>query len=244
MSKDLIYVQQEGAAGSFEFNAAVADVFPDMLRRSIPGYDASISAIGQLAARFVRPGTHCYDLGCSLGAATLAMRRNISAADCPNCQIIAVDSAPAMTARCRKLLAEDDSATECNVLEDDVRLIDIRNASMVVMNYTLQFLPLSERLDMIRRIYAGMNDGGVFVLSEKVADDDPEVESLLVELHREFKKANAYSDLEISRKRSALENVLIPETTDTHLKRLADAGFSHSGVWLRHFNFVSIVAIR
>jgi len=241
MSKDQIYVQQEAAAGSFEFNAGVAEVFPDMLRRSIPGYDASINAIGQLATGYVRPGTHCYDLGCSLGAAALAMRRNISA---PGCKIIGIDSAPAMVERCRAVLAEDDSVTECIVLEDDVRRVEIGNASMVVMNYTLQFLPISERLLMIRRIYSGMNEGGVFVLSEKVADDDPEVERLLVELHHEFKKANAYSDLEISRKRSALENVLIPETTDVHLQRLEDAGFSHSGVWLRHFNFVSIVAIR
>lgn len=244
MSKDQIYVQQEAAAGSFEFNAAVADVFPDMLRRSIPGYDASILAIGQLAARYVQPGTRCYDLGCSLGAATLAMRRCISAADLPNCRIIAVDTAPAMTERCRALIAEDDSATECLVEEADVRRVEIENASMVVMNYTLQFLPVSERPSMIRRIYEGMNDGGVFVLSEKVADDDPEVDRLLIGLHHEFKRANAYSDLEISRKRSALENVLIPETTKTHLRRLTDAGFSHCGVWLRHFNFVSIVAIR
>jgi tRNA (cmo5U34)-methyltransferase len=244
MSKDRIYEQQEAAAGSFEFNAAVADVFPDMLRRSIPGYDASITAIGQLAARYVRPGTHCYDLGCSLGAATLAMRRSITAADCPNFRIVAVDAAPAMTKRCRELLADDDRTTECVVQEADIRQGQSENAAMVVMNYTLQFLPVNERLSMIRRIYEGMNDGGVFVLSEKVADDDPEVEGLLVDLHHEFKKANAYSDLEISRKRTALERVLIPETTDTHLQRLADAGFGHCGVWLRHFNFVSIVALR
>ena len=115
---------------------------------------------------------------------------------------------------------------------------------MVVMNYTLQFLPVDERLNMIRKIHDGMNEGGVFVLSEKVADDDPEVERLLVDLHHQFKRANAYSDLEISRKRTALENVLIPETTDTHLQRLRDAGFRHCGVWLKHFNFVSIIAIR
>ena len=241
MSKDQIYEQQEAAAGSFEFNAAVAEVFPDMLRRSIPGYDASISAIGQLARRYVQSGTHCYDLGCSLGAAAFAMRSNILA---KNCRIIAVDNAPAMTERCRSLLATHESKTQCTVLDDDVRQVEISNASMVVMNYTLQFLPLNERLTMIQRVYSGMNQGGVFVLSEKVADEDPDVERLLVDLHHEFKKANAYSDLEISRKRSALENVLIPETTNVHLQRLADAGFSHSGVWLRYFNFVSIVAIR
>ena len=241
MAKDQIYVRQEATAGSFEFNTAVADVFPDMLQRSIPGYDASLHAIGRLAARYVQPDTNCYDLGCSLGAATLAMRRNIAA---QRCSIIAVDTAPAMTERCRTLLAEDDSATNCVVLDDDARSIAIQNASMVVMNYTLQFLPVSARLDMIRKVHTGMNDGGIFVLSEKVADKDPEIEALLVELHHDFKRANAYSELEISRKRSALENVLVPETTDVHLQRIADAGFRHAGIWLRHFNFVSIVAIR
>ena len=241
MPKDQIYVDREAEAGSFEFNAAVADVFPDMLRRSIPGYDATIDAIGRLAARYVQAGTNCYDLGCSLGAASLAMRRNIAAKDC---EIIAVDNAPAMAARCRTLLAGDHDALTCTVLEDDLRNVDIANAAMVVMNYTLQFLPVSERLGMISRIYSGLNDGGIFVLSEKVSNDDPEVEALLVELHHDFKRANAYSDLELSRKRSALENVRIPETTAAHLQRLRDAGFRHSGVWLRHFNFVSIVAIR
>jgi len=241
MSKDNIYTLEDAESGSFEFNSAVADVFPDMLRRSIPGYDASISAIGQLAARYVQPGTRCYDLGCSLGAATLAIREGITARQC---EIIAVDTSPAMTERCRDLVAKDQSATSCTVLDADARHIEIENASMVVMNYTLQFLPVDERLAMIRKIRDGMIEGGVFVLSEKVADDDPEVESLLVDLHHEFKRANAYSDLEISRKRTALENVLIPETTDTHLQRLRDAGFSHCNVWLKHFNFASIIAIR
>ena len=241
MSKDQIYEQQDAEAGSFEFNATVAAVFPDMLRRSIPGYDATIHAIGRLAARYVTPGTHCYDLGCSLGAAAAAMRHNIAADDC---EIIAVDTAPAMIERCRLLLAENGQETSCTVLQEDVRTTDISNASMVVMNYTLQFLSIDERLEMIRRIHSGMNDGGVFVLSEKVSDDDPEVEALLIELHHDFKRTNAYSDLEISRKRSALENVLVPETANAHLQRLKEAGFRHAGVWLRHFNFISIVAIR
>ena len=84
----------------------------------------------------------------------------------------------------------------------------------------------------------------MLVLSEKVVDEDPAVEGLLVKLHHEFKSANAYSDLEIARKRMALEEVLIPESTATHLERLADAGFNHRSVWLKHFNFVSILAIR
>ena len=241
MPKDQIFAGKDASSGSFEFNDAVADVFPDMLRRSIPGYDATIEAIGALASRYVQPGTKCYDLGCSLGAATLAMQRNIGVA---GCEILAIDMAPAMIERCRKTLGEARTAVPSRVVEADVRQINIETASMVVMNYTLQFIPPDDRLAMIERIYAGMTPGGVFVLSEKVADDDKAVESLLVDLHHDFKRRNAYSDLEISRKRTAIENVLIPETTGMHLRRLKAAGFEHTSVWLKHFNFISIIAIK
>jgi tRNA (cmo5U34)-methyltransferase len=241
MPRDRIFAEAEAAAGSFEFNDEVADVFPDMLERSIPGYAASIQAIGTLAANYVQPGTRCYDLGCSLGAATLAMRQNIAV---PGCEIVAVDQAPAMIERCRKIIAAAGATVDVSLVEGDVRQIAIEQASMVVMNYTLQFLSVAERDAMIGRIYGGLVDGGIFVLSEKVVDEDSKVEELLVRMHHEFKRQNAYSDLEISRKRTALENVLIPESVATHRARLSTAGFRHFGVLLRHFNFVSIVAVK
>ena len=241
MSKDEIYRSTLAKPGSFEFGESVAAVFPDMLRRSIPGYDATIDAIGTLAGRYVTAGTRCYDLGCSLGAATLAMRKHIRA---PGCEILAIDLARAMIRRCSDIVATDDSPTPVKVSEADVRDIDIRDASMVVMNYTLQFLPMGDRAGLIRRIHDGMIEGGVFVLSEKVADEDDAVETLLVDLHHEHKKRNHYSALEVARKRAALENVLVPETVAVHRERLQHVGFSRTGVWLRYFNFVSIIAIR
>lgn len=229
----------------FRFNDEVAKVFPDMLRRSIPGYEATIEAIGSLAARYVRPETQCYDLGCSLGAATLAIRQGIRH---PGCRIVAVDTSPAMTERCKAIVAEDDRqfsrATPVEVIEGDIRDIEIRNASMVVLNYTLQFLALDDRDALMLSICDGMTDGGLLVLSEKVVDENPEMEELLIDLHHEHKRRNNYSALEIARKRAALENVLIPETVAAHRNRLADAGFSHTAVWLRYFNFVSIIAIK
>ena len=244
MSEDNIYAT--GSADEpFCFNAGVARVFPDMLQRSIPGYAASIEAIGSLAARYVTAGSNCYDLGCSLGAATLAMRQGIRES---GCKIVAIDMAPAMIERCKEIVAEDNrqsaAPTTVEVVEGDIRTADITNASMVVLNYTLQFLGLDERDAVIQRIYDGMNAGGLLVLSEKVVDEDPKMERLLFALHHEHKRRNDYSALEISRKRAALENVLIPETVAAHQQRLNGAGFSHSAVWLRYFNFVSIIAIR
>jgi tRNA (cmo5U34)-methyltransferase len=241
MPRDRIFAGVDAEAGSVEFNDEVADVFPDMLRRSVPGYAASIQAIGELASHYVQAGTRCYDLGCSLGAATLAMRQNIAV---PKCEIIAIDLAPAMITRCREKIAADDSDVNVSIIEGDVRQIVIEQASMVVMNYTLQFLSMCERDAMIGNIYDGLVDGGIFVLSEKVIDEDDRVEELLVKMHHEFKRQNAYSELEISRKRTALENVLVPECISSHRARLSNAGFPHVGVWLRRFNFVSIVAVK
>jgi tRNA (cmo5U34)-methyltransferase len=245
MGEDKIYANDEAADEPFRFNRAVAQVFPDMLQRSIPGYAASLEAIGSLAARYVRAGTNCYDLGCSLGAATLAMRQGIQV---PDCRIIAVDNAEAMVDRCERIIARDDEAagsrTPVEILHGDIRDVPIVNASMVVMNYTLQFLDLAGRDALIMKIFDGLQPGGLFLLSEKVVDENPHMEDLLVDLHHEHKRRNAYSELEISRKRAALENVLVPETVAAHRERLNQAGFAHSGVWLRYFNFVSIVAIK
>lgn len=244
MADDRIYETESGAE-PFRFNDNVAEVFPDMLKRSIPGYGASIEAIGSLAARFVRAGTTCYDLGCSLGAATLAMRQGISE---PGCRIVAVDIAPAMIGRCREIIAEDDrlngSDTEVDVVEQDICETMFSNASMVVLNYTLQFVDPAERNALLQRIYDGLNPGGILVLSEKVVDEDPEMETLLFDLHHEHKRRNRYSALEVARKRAALEDVLRPETVSAHKERLANVGFTNSAVWLRYFNFVSIIATR
>jgi tRNA (cmo5U34)-methyltransferase len=244
MIEDTIFKTEDGSE-PFRFNDTVARVFPDMLRRSIPGYSASIEAIGSLAARHVRAGTNAYDLGCSLGAATLAMRQGI---DEPACRIVAVDAAPAMIERCREAIAEDDRQhgreTQVDVVESDIRDIEIVNASMVVLNYTLQFVPPGDRDALLQCIFDGLNEGGLLVLSEKVVDEDAHMERLLVELHHEHKRRKNYSALEVARKRAALENVLLPESVATHRARLKAVGFSRSAVWLRYFNFVSIIAIR
>jgi len=244
MSEDTIYTEKDDDE-PFRFNDEVARVFPDMLQRSIPGYAASLEAIGSLAARYVRQGTVCYDLGCSLGAASIAMRQGIRA---ENCRIVAVDNAPAMVTRCGQIVAEDRNrdpdATPIEVVQGNIRDITFANASMIVLNYTLQFLPVDQRDDMIAKIRSGLNHGGLLVLSEKVVDPDPDMEQLLVDLHHEHKRRNDYSALEISRKRAALEDVLIPETVSAHRDRLLRMGFSSAAVWLRYFNFVSIIAIR
>ena len=239
---DAIYAAPLQEMIDFKFDERVVAVFPDMIQRSVPGYGMIISNIGVVAAKYAQAGSRCYDLGCSLGAVTLSMRQRIKQ---PDCGIIAVDNSPAMIERGRELLALDAVPTvPVTMICADLQDVAIENASVVVLNFTLQFIPPAERPALIQRIYAGLNPGGILILSEKIAFADTGRQHFHEVLHHDFKRANGYSDLEISQKRSALENVMIPETLDCHHKRLQGAGFSSSEVWFQCFNFASMVAIK
>lgn len=227
--------------GDWTFDERVAEVFPDMIQRSVPGYSNIISMIGMLAERFVQPGTNVYDLGCSLGAATLSMRRNIKV---PGCEIIAVDNSPAMVERCRRHIDAFRADTPVTVIESDILDIELKNASMVVLNFTLQFLEPADRQRLLNQVYQGMRPGAALVLSEKFSFEDKDVGELLFNMHHDFKRANGYSELEISQKRSMLENVMLTDSVEAHKGRLKQAGFQHTEVWFQCFNFGSLIALK
>ncbi len=237
--RDRLFTETKASGADFVFDETVAAVFPDMIERSVPGYPAIINMIQLLTERYAQPGSTLLDLGCSLGAATLALARGSSGR---GCRVIGIDNAPAMLARAQSLLAADHPQIEWRL--GDIREAAIQGASIVVLNFTLQFLPPADRLSLLQRIHAGLEVGGVLILSEKIAGPDPLADALLIEMHHAFKRANGYSELEISRKRSALENVLVPEPLQAHRQRLAEAGFVRADPWFQCFNFVSLVARR
>ena len=238
---DTLFSNPLGEISGFRFDQHVVNVFPDMIKRSVPGYATIISMIGSLAERYASSNTQCYDLGCSLGAATLAMRHRIKAA---NCNIVAIDNSSAMIERCQMIIDADNGETPVQLICDSLQNQTIENASVVVLNFTLQFIPPVERHTIISTIYKGLKPGGVLILSEKVTFGDREHDELMIELYHNFKRANGYSELEVSQKRTALENVLIPETLDTHRQRLKSVGFVSSDVWFQCFNFASLIAIK
>ncbi|MBF0483317.1 MAG: carboxy-S-adenosyl-L-methionine synthase CmoA [Candidatus Omnitrophica bacterium] len=239
--KDDIFSKSMNKVEPFVFDDKVVKVFDDMIRRSVPGYAPIIGLIGILAEQYVKPNTLIYDLGCSTGACTLSMRKNIKHSDC---KIIAVDNSYAMVEQCKKNIKADAGLVPVEVLCADLRDIKVENASMVVMNFTLQFIAPVDRLKVIQKIHDGILPGGIFIISEKIKFNDPVEDKAQTELYYAYKKMNGYSDLEISQKRTALEEVLIPDTLEEHFKRLKVAGFQQAFVWFQCFNFVSIVAFK
>lgn len=238
---DLIYSNPHAEVKDFAFDEHVVEVFPDMISRSVPGYNTIIDSIGRLSQQFVQSNTQIYDLGCSLGAATLAMRKNIKK---ENCKIIAVDNSSAMVERCKIHINAFKGETPVNVIEANIQEIEIKNASMAVLNFTLQFIDKNERQSLINAIAGGINKGGLLVLSEKISHGDSLIDEHLINLHHNFKLSNGYSELEVSQKRTALENVMKTDSAEQHIQRLKNAGFSHVAPWFQCFNFISFIAIK
>jgi tRNA (cmo5U34)-methyltransferase len=241
--KDRLFDTEIRKTGDFVFDDRVVSVFPDMINRSVPGYSLVVPMIGLLARQYAQDNSNLYDLGCSLGAASLAMRAAVRA---KNARIWAVDNSPGMIRQLSSTLAEDDDTglPEIRPLHQDILETPIENASVVVLNFTLQFVEPSMRNGLLEKIIEGLNSGGILILSEKISFDDPREQALQVHWHHEFKRAQGYSDLEIARKRDALENVMRPDSMQQHRNRLRDVGFKDVYQWFQGFNFVSMIAIR
>lgn len=239
--RDQIYAQDQGELGDFCFDSQVAEVFDDMARRSIPGYEQILATLSDLAPRVVTAGSHVYDLGCALGAATHAVRQGLGQTPA---KLFAVDNSAAMAERCQRHLASWRSPLAVEVRCEDIRTTAMSNASLVLLNFTLQFVPPDERHSQLTRIFNALNPGGMLLLAEKIRIEPAAMNELIVELYHNFKRRNGYSELEISQKRSALENVMRIDSLETHQERLAAVGFTPVITLVQTLNFVALLAIK
>ena len=269
--RDRIYRNPRDQLVDFAFDKDVARVFPDMIRRSVPAYETVIPLTGLLAARqlagerlapladpgSVDPGADAatpqtgsgrrsragsssggglvFDLGCSLGATTSALLRQLEARPC---RIVAVDNSRPMLDRAGAMVKDD----RVEFRLEDLRATDVSGADVVLMNYALQFVPPAERPALMRRFREQMAPGGLLLLSEKIDFPAAEDRAFFDAAHLDFKRANGYSELEVSAKRTALENVMIVDTEEAHLARLEAAGFAPVKTWFRCLNWASFVA--
>ena len=239
--RDNLFAELRTEKTLFSFNDSVVDVFPDMIQRSVPGYSTVVRMTGILAEQYAQSGSCIYDIGCSLGESIRSAERALGNANPDrNCRLIGIDSSAAMIRRARTQV-EADSNIEW--LEADALEVEFAPSSVVILNFTLQFIPIEQRLSLLKSIRSAMMPGGLLILSEKLTMPDAAIDTLMIELHHDFKRSQGYSDLEIAQKRDAIEDVLIPETADAHSRRLSEAGFSRSSVWFQCLNFASFIAI-
>lgn len=239
MDRDRYFERPMETVPPFVFDQGVADCFDDMLVRSIPYYGETHRMVLDLLPHRVRPGDVIYDLGCSTGNTLRLISeklRDISV------QLIGVDQSPPMLAKAREKCAPCVHPIEwvCADLLD----YSLGDSGLVVMNYTLQFVPRGDRAKLLQRIYKSLRPGGLLVLAEKIESNDDEIQQLQTELYWDFKRQNGYSELEIAQKRQALENVLVPLSVPTQLELLRFSGFDHVDMIFRWFNFACFIGLK
>jgi tRNA (cmo5U34)-methyltransferase len=240
MNKDRIFVRQKEKIAPFKFDKKVANVFNDMLDRSVPLYQESIKSQAMLVSRFYKQDTRIYDLGCSNGNLGMMILKKLKE---KRITMVAIDSSSPMIEKYRERL-EGVEKESVNLICDNIENIKIFNASVVIMNLTMQFINIEKRAELIKNIYNGLIKGGVILLTEKIAQDDEVFRMFQEDFYKTFKLENGYSELEISQKRDALENVLIPENISTHENRIKKAGFKNFDIFLKWFNFASMIAYK
>ena len=236
--RDNLFNKQSDIA-DFRFDQDVVKVFDDMVRRSVPGYDSMIQMIGLIARIYGQDNTNYYDLGSSTGAITLSIALNNKS---KNNQFFAIDNSKEMVEQCEKNL--HNKVDNLQAICDDINQVKINSASIVVLNLTLQFIDVNLRSNLIKKIYDGLESGGILIISEKIHFDDAVTQNQITKLHMDFKKENGYSELEIANKRQAIENVLITETKEQHLNRLRDCGFVETSCFFQCLNFVSFLSVK
>jgi tRNA (cmo5U34)-methyltransferase len=229
------------ADGDFQFDDKTAAVFDDMIARSVPLYEEIQRMAGEIAADFARPGSKLFDLGCATGTGLLALDPLID----PQVPFVGVDSSEDMLEKARQKLAACASGRAVELLAADLHQAQIvENASVVVMNLTLQFIRPLHRERVVRNIVDGLNPQGCLILVEKLTLGDSLFNRLFIRYYYNLKKRQGYSESEIAHKREALENVLIPYRPEENRELLAAAGFRHVEEFFRWYNFSGVLAVK
>jgi len=239
--KDQLFLDTSRPSGEFDFGTDTARVFDDMLQRSVPFYAEIQRMITELAGDFASSGTRVYDLGCSTGATLLSLAGRLPA----GVRLIGIDASPAMLDEARDKLAQATRRPPCELQCQDINQgAPIEQASVVIMNLTLQFIRPLNRQRLIRDIAAGLQDGGCLILVEKVLSQNSLINRLFMEHHYAFKGRNGYDEIEITRKREALENVLIPYHDRENETLLLENGFKSCDSFFRWYNFCGMLAVK
>lgn len=240
MTIDSVFAQEK-TVEDFRFDEQVADVFDDMVDRSVPFYQEIQRMVGELAADYTVPGSHLCDLGCATGN-TLVLMNSILSLDV---SFTAIDNSPEMLEKCRVKFEQLQSKRITHFRCHDLREIQLPdNLSVVTMLLTLMFVRPVHRRAVLSSIYNALNPGGALILVEKVVCDAPDLNRHFIKYYYDMKRRHGYSELEISQKREALENVLIPYTESENRHMLVDVGFSSVEVFFRWYNFCGMVVVK
>jgi tRNA (cmo5U34)-methyltransferase len=241
MSEDKVFNEEIKNASDFKFGTKVVNVFDDMVSRSVPFYGEMQRMIAELAADRAQEGSYVYDLGCSTGTTMIGMNTLVP----ENIEFVGVDDSPEMLAKCDSKLKEAGFTRAYKLVNSDLnQTVEINNASVAVLCLTLQFVRPIYRERLIKTIYDGLVKDGVLILIEKILAEESSFNRDFIKYYYDMKRRNHYSEMEISQKREALENILVPYKLSEDNLLLREAGFAHVELFFKWYNFAGLIAVK
>ena len=238
MNKDEVF-REIKKPSDFKFNKTVVNVFDDMVNRSVPFYDEMQRMIAEQSATHAREDSCIYDLGCSTGTTFLSIDPFVP----PAVKFVGVDDSCEMLAKCDTKLKAAGVTRPCELLHADIaQPLHIEQASVVIMCLTLQFVRPLYRERLLHGVFNGLEPGGVLILVEKILAEESSFNRHFIDYYYEMKRRHHYTENEISQKREALENVLIPYKLSENILLLKEAGFGHHEIFFKWYNFAGIIA--
>lgn len=241
MKTDQIFKPKLEKSSDFKFDSAVVDVFDDMVVRSVPMYLEFQRMITEIASDYAKPDTSLYDLGCSTGTTLLSLNTVLDI----SIRFVGVDESLEMLESCRKNLIDKGVTRQFEMVPADLnKKIDITNASVVILCLTLQFVRPINRLRLIKSIHEQLKPNGCIIIIEKVLGENAEFNRKFIKYYYDMKRRNNYDEMEISQKREALENVLIPYKLTENIQMITEAGFHSSEIFFKWYNFAGFIALK
>lgn len=241
MKTDQIFKSKLDKSLDFKFDSAVVDVFDDMVVRSVPMYLEFQRMITEIASDYAKPDTSLYDLGCSTGTTLLSLNTVLD----KSIRFVGVDESLEMLESCRKNLIDKGATRQFEMVPADLnKKIDITNASVVILCLTLQFVRPINRLRLIKSIREQLNPNGCIIIIEKVLGENAEFNRKFIKYYYDMKRRNNYDEMEISQKREALENILIPYKLTENIQMLTESGFHSCEIFFKWYNFAGLIALK
>ena len=232
--KDSIYKLPMSAIPTFYFGSEVANVFDDMISRSVPFYSEILNQCASFSRLFYKENTNIYDLGCSTGSLLTFLLKQFNGTFF---SYIGIDNSKDMLIKAREKFSKLPSVS-IQFIEEDITRVKLEKASIVVSSYLMQFIVPQLRKQTLQNIYNELEEGGIFLLSEKITS----INSEFIDLHHQFKKEMGYSQLEIDQKRESLKGFLIPFSIPEYIQLLTEIGFKQVEPFFQWYNFASLVA--
>ena len=214
-----------------------ASTFDEHINASIPGYDQLVEKCVGLSRRFVQNHTSVVDLGCTTGK-LLERLSNQNHPSRKKSRYIGIDVEPTFRKQWKLRKARN-----TQFVVDDICRFPFERVSYACNLFTLPFIPVPDKIPLLKRIHAGLVEGGAMLIAEKIYASTGRLQDALTFQFYDH-KLKSFSECELLNKERSLRGQMTLLTEAELREGLRAAGFREvEAVW-GNFPFLALLALK